>query len=202
MADEDRLLAIRRTSRGFGLAERGRLSPRMVEWIDELDDDTKGSEHFVDVVNRMAAAGVVANEEVAEMIVAQVPLDGGRRCRCRGVERGCGGRGARGWAGRRVRRPAGRRRVRSESGRGRRRGRRGRMIVEVSFAITTDDGMLAVLAVERRLVVQTYADFEGNALKAAAALDDAAERCAADAKRQVVQVRGTDPMLRPPLPNE
>lgn len=69
------------------------------------------------------------------------------------------------------------------------------MIVEVSLRVTTDDGMPCVLAEERVMVIQTHADYEGNVLKAAAALEEAIDRQHAAAKKQVRLTREIDPSL-------
>lgn len=69
------------------------------------------------------------------------------------------------------------------------------MIVEVVLRVTDDTGLPAAESVARRLVVQTAADYEGNLLKSAAALDDLVERCHGEMRMQVQQLRGADPML-------
>jgi hypothetical protein len=55
------------------------------------------------------------------------------------------------------------------------------VIVECTLRVVTDEGTPAIVAEGRRMVVQEVADFEGNLLKAAAALGD----LVADAERQV-----------------
>lgn len=67
------------------------------------------------------------------------------------------------------------------------------MIVQVTLAIHTDDGIPVVLADERLLVAQGVADFEGTVARCAMTLDETVERATKNAQRQIRAYREAGP---------